>query len=158
VIYTHFDYVAGTAAIAGAGDTVPVWGHERIVSNRRRVGVELGPVATRGLIHQFGILLPPDGPDGLVNVGLDFRRAEHAPFTNGFVAPTDTITEAATSTLAGLRVEVTPAPSDADDSVTIWFPELGVAINNLAWPALFNVFPIRGEEYRDPRVLLTGFA
>jgi hypothetical protein len=33
-----------------------------------------------------------------------------------------------------------------------------VAINNLAWPALFNVFPIRGEEYRDPRVLLTGFA
>jgi hypothetical protein len=53
---------------------------------------------------------------------------------------------------------VTPAPSDADDSVTIWFPELGVAINNLAWPAMFNVFPIRGEEYRDPRVLLTGFA
>lgn len=159
VIYTHFHYVAGTAAIPGAGDAVPVWGHERIVANRRRVGVELGPVATRGLIHQFGILLPPDGPDGLVNVGLglDFRRAEHAPFTNGFVAPTDTIGEPTTMTLAGLQVEVTPAPSDADDSVTIWFPELGVAINNLAWPALFNVFPIRGEEYRDPRVLLTGF-
>lgn len=159
VIYTHFHYVAGTSAIDGAGDSVPVWGHERIVANRRRVGVELRPVAARGLIHQFGILLPPDGPDALVNVGLglDFRRPEHAPFTNGFVAPTNTISEPTTTTLAGLRVELAPAPSDADDSITIWFPELGVCVNNLAWPALFNVFPIRGEEYRDPRILLSGF-
>ena len=51
---------------------------------------------------------------------------------------------------------LTPAPSDADDSVTVWFPALGVAVNNLVWPTLFNVFAIRGEEYRDPRVLLTG--
>lgn len=29
-------------------------------------------------------------------------------------------------------------------------------MNNIVWPALFNVFAIRGEEYRDPRVLLTG--
>ena len=45
-------------------------------------------------------------------------------------------------------MEFTPAPSDADDSITIWFPDLGVCVNNLAWPALFNVFAIRGEEYR----------
>ena len=32
-----------------------------------------------------------------------------------------------------------------------------MCVNNLAWPALFNVFPIRGEEYRDPRILLSGF-
>jgi alkyl sulfatase BDS1-like metallo-beta-lactamase superfamily hydrolase len=159
VVYTHFHYVAGTAAIDGAGDTVAIWGHDRIVANRRRVGIEVNPVATRGLIHQFGIMLPTDGPDGLVNVGLgnEFRRGEHAPFTNGFIAPTNTFTEPTTTTLAGLEVEFTPAPSDADDSITIWIPELGACINNLAWPALFNVFAIRGEEYRDPRVLLTGF-
>jgi alkyl sulfatase BDS1-like metallo-beta-lactamase superfamily hydrolase len=159
VIYTHFHYVAGTKAIEGAGETVPVWGHERIVANRQRVGVEMGPAAGRGVIHQFGIMLPTDGPDGLVNVGLglDFRRAEHAPVTSGFVEPTDTISESTATTLAGLRVEFTPAPSDADDSITIWFPDLGVCVNNLAWPALFNVFPIRGEEYRDPRILLSGF-
>ncbi|MDX2378277.1 MAG: alkyl sulfatase dimerization domain-containing protein, partial [Acidimicrobiia bacterium] len=159
VIYTHFHYVAGTSAVDGAGETVPIWGHERIVANRQRVGVQMGPAAARGLIHQFGIMLPTDGPDGLVNVGLgvDFRRAEHAPFTPGFVEPTDTISEPTSTMLAGLRVEFTPAPSDADDSITIWFPDLGVCINNLAWPALFNVFPIRGEEYRDPRVLLSGF-
>jgi alkyl sulfatase BDS1-like metallo-beta-lactamase superfamily hydrolase len=58
--------------------------------------------------------------------------------------------------VAGMEVEVTPAPSDADDSVTYWFPSLGVAVNNLVWPTLFNVFAIRGEEYRDPRVMLAG--
>ena len=50
----------------------------------------------------------------------------------------------------------TPAPSDCDDSITIWFPELGLCINNLDWSTLFNIFPIRGEEYRDPHVVLTG--
>ena len=29
-------------------------------------------------------------------------------------------------------------------------------MNNLLWPALFNVFAIRGEEYRDPRILIRG--
>lgn len=38
----------------------------------------------------------------------------------------------------------------------MWFAQLGLAVNNLVWPVLFNVFAIRGEEYRDPRVLLTG--
>ncbi len=159
VIYTHSHYVGGTSAIDGAGDGVPVWGHERISLNRERTGVELSASATRGAVHQFGLLLDGDGPDGLVNVGLgeSFRRPDHAPHTIGHVAATETIGDAPMiATIAGLRVEITPAPSDADDSVTIWFPELDTAVQNLAWPALFNVFAIRGEPYRDPRVLLTG--
>lgn len=159
VVYTHYHYVSGTTAVDGAGDSVPVWGHERIVANRRKVGVELSAAAGRGLVHQFGMMLPDEGPDGLINVGLgrEFRRADHAPFTPGFVAPTDTIDAPTTTTLAGLRVELTPAPSDADDSITIWIPEVGVCVNNLAWPALFNVFAIRGEEFRNPNVLLAGY-
>ena len=51
---------------------------------------------------------------------------------------------------------MTPAPSDANDSITIWFPEKKVCVNNLLWPTLFNVFAIRGEEYRDPRILIEG--
>ena len=33
---------------------------------------------------------------------------------------------------------------------------MGVCVNNLVWPALFNIFAIRGEEFRDPRILLEG--
>ncbi len=157
VIYTHSHYVGGTAAVPGAGETVPIWGHERIMANRERTGVELSASATRGAVHQFGLFLPPDGPDGLINVGLgaSFRR-DHAPHAVGFIPPTEIISGPVSTTIAGLEVEITPAPSDADDSVTIWFPELATAVHNIAWPALFNVFAIRGEEYRDPRVLLNG--
>jgi alkyl sulfatase BDS1-like metallo-beta-lactamase superfamily hydrolase len=160
VIYTHFHYVAGTAAIDDDEHLsgYPIWGHERICVNRERMGTEVGVTMRRGLVYQFGLTLPEDGPDGLVSAGLGpwFRNPAHAPFTDGFVPPTRTISTETSTTVAGLRVEITPAPSDADDSVTIWFPELGVCVNNLVWPALFNIYAIRGEEYRDPRVLLRG--
>ena len=129
------------------------------MANRSRQAGEVGPVSQYGLVHQFGMLLPPEGPDALVSAGLGpaFRIPENAPFTEGFLPPTHTFDEPITISLAGLTVELTPAESDATDSITIWFPELGVCVNNLAWPALFNVFAIRGEEYRDPRILLAGF-
>jgi len=159
VIYTHFHYTGGTGAVfADAGGRVPIWGHADIVGNRQRMRSEVGTAASRGLVHQFGIVLPDEGPDAVINIGLglEFRRTMHAPFTSVLESPDHTFTEPTTATIAGLRVEFTPAPSDANDSVTIWFPELGVGVNNILWPTLFNVFAIRGEEYRDPRILLTG--
>ena len=159
-IYTHSHYVGGTTALYddGAPQAMPIWGHANIVANRLANATMLNAVAGRGLVHQFGIGLPAEGPDALINVGLglEFRLAEHAPFTPGFVVPNQTFAEPVSTSIAGLRVEMTPAPSDADDSITIWFPDLGVCVNNILWPTLFNVFAIRGEEYRDPRVLMAG--
>ena len=158
VIYTHFHYVSGTQAIVDTEPVEVIWGHERIESNLRRSATEIAPTYGRGLVEQFAMQLPADGPDGTVNVGLGraYRMPEHAPFTGGHLRATRTFAEATTIEVAGLTIEVTPAPSDADDSVTLWVPSLGVAVHNIMWPALFNVFAIRGEEYRDPRILLTG--
>ena len=160
VIYTHFHYVDGTKAIferQGNSD-IPIYGHEKILQNRRNYGMEISTAAGRGLMYQFGIALPENGPDSVVNAGLGlaFRNQQHAPFTPGFVEPTNTFSQRTEIELAGLHVELTPSPSDADDSVTIWIPELDLCVNNLVWPALFNIFAIRGEEFRDPRVLLEG--
>ncbi len=161
VVYTHFHYVGGTtAALAEARDpeAVPIIGHAGIVGNLARQAGEVNPKARRGLIHQFGIRLPDDGPDGLLHagLGLTFRHGRHAPFTNGFVPPSVTFDEPTRMTIAGLDAHLIPAPSDADDSIHIWLPELGIAVDNICWPTLFNVFAIRGEEYRDPRILLRG--
>ena len=159
VIYTHFHYVAGTQALLDdVGAEIPIWGHPGIVGNLQRVGSEVSAAGGRGIVHQFGLLLPSEGPDATINVGLglEFRSSDHAPFTSGFVPPTNLVDRAMSTTVAGLAVEFTLAPSDADDSITIWFPDLSLCVNNLVWPALYNVFPIRGEEYRDPRVLLEG--
>lgn len=155
VIYTHFHYCNGTAAL---GEDLPVWGHERIADNLRRNTVEVGPAAGRGLVHQFGMFLPPDGPDGLVGVGLGrfYKNPAHGLGTPGHRPVTHPVSGAVDVTIAGARVRLSPAPSDADDNVTVLFPDLGVCVNNHVWPALFNVFAIRGEEYRDPRILITG--
>ena len=158
VVYTHFHYVNGTVALTEHEPITAIWGHERIAQNLERAAMEIAPAYSRGLVEQFGIQLPDEGPDGLVNVGLGlaYRMPHHAPSTPGYVAADHTFAEQVTVSLAGLEMQVTPAPSDADDSVTLWFPHLNVAVHNLVWPALFNVFAIRGEEYRDPRVLLNG--
>ncbi len=158
VMYSHFHYVGGTEAVTDQYPGIDVWGHERIVENRLGYGFDMSAVAGRGLVHQFGMSLPAEGPDAIANVGLGlaFRDSDHAPFTEGFVAPNRTLTEPMVTTIAGLEVHITPAPSDADDNVTIWFPSLGVCVNNMVWPTLFNVFAIRGEEFRDPRILLSG--
>lgn len=160
LLYTHFHYVCGTEAVfeSGAPRTTPIWAHEKVAGNRARAASEIAPAYGRGLLEQFAMVLPADGPDGVVNVGLGhfYRNPSHAPFTSVFVPPTQTFGERASIEVAGLPIEVTCAPSDADDSVTYWFPTLGVAVNNLVWPVLFNVFAIRGEEYRDPQVLVAG--
>jgi len=160
VLYTHFHYVCGTEAVfedAGSRD-IPIWAHEKVSYNRERAVSEIAPAYGRGLAEQFAMFLPEDGPDGRVNVGLGhfYRNPSHFPFTSIFVVPTNTFGQSASLNIAGLPIEVTHAPSDSDDSVTYWFPTLKVAVNNLVWPVLFNVFAIRGEEYRDPRILLDG--
>ena len=161
-IYSHFHYVNGTKALCQDTKPIdlPIYGHAGIPGNLERFGGEVGPRSTRGLVQQFAIFMPPEGEDGLVNVGLGrfYRNPEHSPFTPGYMPPTETFIEPVSKRIAGLTVEMTPAPSDATDSITIWFPELGVCVNNLVWPALFNIFAIRGEEYRDPRILLEGLA
>ncbi|NDF67075.1 MAG: MBL fold metallo-hydrolase [Actinobacteria bacterium] len=160
VLYTHFHYVAGTKAVLDDSPEtkVEIYGHSKIAYNRVRTATEIAPSYNRGLVEQFAITLPPDGPDGNVNVGLGrfYRNPEHKTQTNGFIKPVHTFDKPCTLKIAGLDVEVTPAPSDADDSVTYWFKSLGCAVNNLVWPVLFNVFAIRGEEYRDPQIMLEG--
>ena len=160
VLYTHFHYVGGTQAVFEEDPTakIPIWGHEKIAFNRVRATSEIAPAYVRGLIEQFAITLPLEGVDGVVNVGLGqfWHDPAHAPHTNGFIAPENTFTSSCTIHVAGLDIDVMPAPSDADDSVTYWFKSHKLCVNNLVWPVLFNVFAIRGEEYRDPQVMLRG--
>ena len=107
---------------------------------------------------QLAIVMPAEGPDGLVNVGLGFsyRNPAHAPATPGYLPVTHVLPDEGEVTIAGARVLVRHSPSDSDDSVNFYFPDTGVCVHNTVWPLLFNVYAIRGEEYRDPRVLIPG--
>jgi alkyl sulfatase BDS1-like metallo-beta-lactamase superfamily hydrolase len=161
VIYTHFHYIEGTRAILDEGnhlEPLEVFGHPKIAVNRVRTTTEIAPAYVRGLVEQFAMFMPLEGPDANVNIGLGFhfRNPEHAPFTPGHLPCTQTFSDGEAVDVAGLAVHVTYAPSDADDSVTLWFPEIDVAVHNVIWPTLFNIFAIRGEEYRDPQTLIAA--
>ena len=161
VVYTHFHYIEGTQAVLDEGNHVsplPIHGHRRIAANKARTSGEIAPAYGRGLVEQFAIVMPPDGPDGLVNVGLGFsyRNPAHAPATPGYIPVNHELVDEGEMTIAGARVLMRWSPSDSDDSVNFFFPETGVCVHNTVWPLLFNVFAIRGEEYRDPRVLIPG--
>ena len=159
-IYSHFHYISGTTAIMEeSGNTgLQIYGHAGIEDNLKRFGGEVAPRSSRGLVHQFGVMLPAAGADAMLHAGLGlfFRNPEHAPFTHGYIPAQHTFDRPSKFNIAGLQVEMMPAPSDATDSITIWFPQLKLCVNNLIWPSLFNVYAVRGEEYRDPRVLLEG--
>lgn len=159
-IYTHFHYCNGTRALLAetAGGRLDVYAHSDIEANLRRFAGETAPRGTRGIAYQFGLALPDQGADGLLSCGLGrfLRNAAHVPFTPGHIPATHTFDQPVTLDVAGLETHFFPAPSDATDSITVWMPALDLCINNLLWPALYNVFAIRGEEYRDPRVLLAG--
>ena len=161
VVYTHFHYVEGTQAVLEEGNHVkplPIYGHRRISENKARTSGEIAPAYGRGLVEQFAIVMPTDGADGLVNVGLGFsyRNPAHALATPGFLPVTNPLPDHGEVTIAGERVQVRFSPSDSDDSINFFFPNLQTCVHNTVWPVLFNVFAIRGEEYRDPRVLIPG--
>ena len=161
VIYTHFHYVEGTKAIFQEGNHVsplPIYAHEKVKGNKARTLGEISPAYARGLVEQFAIVMPLEGPDATVNVGLGYfyKNPAHVPYTPGYVDATHLLGARDSLTIAGLKVEAVHSPSDSDDSVNFYFPEIGTCIHNSVWPVLFNVFAIRGEEYRDPRVLIPG--
>jgi alkyl sulfatase BDS1-like metallo-beta-lactamase superfamily hydrolase len=161
VVYTHFHYVEGTKAIFDEGnhaDPLPIYGHEKIPFNKARTLAEVAPAYSRGLVEQFAIVMPLEGPDATVNVGLGYfyKNPAHAPYTPGYVPATETLGESGSITIAGMPVQYRYSPSDSDDSVNFYFPTIGTCVHNTVWPVLFNVFAIRGEEYRDPRILIPG--
>ena len=118
-IYTHFHYVGGTEVLLAEHSALPIWGHASIQANLERFSGEIAPRVTRGLVHQFAIAMPDEGPDGVVNVGLGnfFRNPKHAPFTNGYLpaqhtfdapmktAVADTTPNAGMALLNGLQYE-----------------------------------------------------
>ncbi len=160
MIWSHFHYVQGTASyVAEAGGELEIWSHADSPRLLAAMGAEVGPVRLRGLVSQMGIALPPDGPDAMPNIGIGpfWKDPERDSTTPGYVPPNRFVDGPTDTTIAGERVVLTPWPSDSDDTLIIWFPDRSTIVTNHFWPALYNIFPLRGEPYRDPLVRLGAF-
>ncbi|HEY5664901.1 MAG TPA: alkyl sulfatase dimerization domain-containing protein [Ilumatobacter sp.] len=160
MLWSHYHYVQGTAVyVDDAGGELEIWSHVDGPRLLAAVGADVGPVRRRGIVSQFAIVLPGEGPDALPNAGLGpfWKDPDRPRTTPGYVAPNRAIDGPTELVIAGERVVATPIPSDSEDTLVLWFPDRTTCVNNHLWPALFNIFAMRGEIYRDPIGLLDAF-
>ena len=69
-----------------------------------------------------------------------------------FISPTKTFSDELDVTVAGVKMHLRWEPSETNDEIVAWFPELKLlhyagVMQGENWP---NVYTIRGTKYRDP--------
>ncbi|WP_454710725.1 alkyl sulfatase dimerization domain-containing protein [Cupriavidus nantongensis] len=160
LIYTHSHYAMGSRTYVPQEreGQVPVWAHKDMMRTLARTLSDVQAALTRRASIQFGLYLPDQGEDAMPSHGIGpflFELDKYQP-TTGFVRPTNLVGDGDEAEIDGVRFQFFDAPGDTYDSLLIWLPEEGIAVNNVAWPALFNIYTLRGETFRNPADLVRG--
>lgn len=160
LIYSHNHYIFGSRAwvpVKHEGQ-VEVWCHPELTNNMLRNVGDLAPFFVRRALIQFGTFLPRQGEDAMSHQGLGpfvFELDKYKP-TTGFVRPNRTAADGQEVEIDGVRFQFFHFWGDTEDSLLIWLPETRTAINNIAWPAMFNICTLRGDVFRNPLELVKG--
>lgn len=154
VVYTHnhTDHISGIKAFVKEEDVrsgaVTVFAHSTMMQTVISNASIIGPILGVRSAYSLGLLLPV-GPEAFVNDGLGPRMVIGE---SSFIAPTKTFDDALDVDVAGVKMHLAYAPSETDDEIVAWFPELRVlqsaeVIQGETFP---NVHTLRGTKYRDP--------
>ncbi len=154
VVYTHnhTDHVGGVRAFADEARVTSgaTWiiAHESLMEIVINNAALVGPILSTRAAFTFGIRLEV-GATGNVNAGIG---PIHARGQTTFLPPTHTFKDKWDVTLAGVRFEFIYAPSEADDEIIAYLPDLKVLLSAevIQGECFANVHTIRGTLYRDP--------
>jgi alkyl sulfatase BDS1-like metallo-beta-lactamase superfamily hydrolase len=155
VIYSHnhTDHIGGVRAFttneAVASGACQIIAHRTLMAAVANNASVVAPILGARSAYSFGALLEV-GALGQVNGGIGPVLARGK---TTFITPTLTFDAALDITLAGIRFELRHAPSETDDEIVAWLPELGVLLSAevIQGECLANVHTIRGTRYRDPQ-------
>lgn len=157
VIATHDHYVQGTATYVGDGnpDNIPIIAHQDFMKVKLSNATELLDTVSYRSVQMFGAMLPQSGPDASVSAGMGaFLNNPKVPQgTPGFIVPNTLISparEKTEMTIDGVKIEFWPLVSDSPATLDMWLPDDKVAITNHVWDCFYNMYTIRGSQYRDP--------
>jgi len=152
LIYTHnhADHVMGGLGFAPDGN-VDVYSHETTNYYINRVANVIRPVLSLRSTRMFGMYLPPEGPDRMVNVGLGpFLETLDREITIGLIRPNKTFSTELDTEICGVKVKLVHAPGETNDQLFVWLPERGVLLpGDNVYKAFPNLYTIRGTLYRD---------
>lgn len=123
IIYTHPhpDHIGGAALIAEqAVEDVPIYAPAGWRERFKYDGATFYPMIVRRGLAQMGVMLP-HGPEGTVGTGIgpspDFSSVAHA------LPATVTVDQPLEVTIAGVRLEMIPAPGDIESHMVVWLPD-----------------------------------
>jgi alkyl sulfatase BDS1-like metallo-beta-lactamase superfamily hydrolase len=152
LIYTHNhgDHVFGARGFVPDGD-VDVYAHETTNYYINRVVNVIRPVLSERSARMFGAVLPAEGPDRLVNVGIGpFLEVTQEGSTNGLIRANKTFAERLDLELCGVQVTLVHAPGETNDQIFVWLPEKRLLMpGDNVYKAFPNLYTIRGTLYRD---------
>ena len=161
VIYSHNHYAHGTKPIIEGQGEVMVIGHPDVNKNFAALNSgfatggefpEAQPALASRFLLQFGGLLPGEGPDARFLGGIPKISEKGTVMANRLVA-----FDGETFNVAGLEMQFfTKHFSDSEDTLSVWIPSLGVALNNFLWPTLPNFYTLRGDVFRTPYEWMAG--
>ncbi len=148
----HADHVLGTSVFVkpedAASGRVPIFAHESLIKHYvDETGLTAELQAVRSLHMYGGMLGPADRESSNDGIGPFLGRGE-----SGFVAPNRTFAERLETTVAGIRLEMRYAPSEAESEIAVYLPDSKIllsaeVIQDHTFP---NLYTIRGARYRDP--------
>lgn len=159
VVYTHShpDHINGAGVFEKYSDgDLEIFAHSTLLDNYYRESGELGPLTVNRGLFYYGALLPTEGPDRIVNVGIG-PFLETGETSTSFINPTVTFDDILETEVVGLKMTLIHVPSETNDEIIVWFPELEVLcaaeVLYKLWP---NLYSIRGTVYRDVSAWITS--
>lgn len=155
LVYTHnhSDHINGARAFVDEAEVAAgrthIIAHSTLMKAVADNASVVAPILRTRSAYSFGSMLP-SGPQGTVSAGIGPKLIGGAV---SFLPPTLTFDDTLDITLAGLRFEFRHAPSETDDELVAWVPELGVLLSAevIQGECLANVHTLRGTRYRDPQ-------
>ena len=154
IVYTHnhIDHVSGVKAFASEEDVaagrVEIFAHETLLQGVINWASTVGPIEGRRTSFTAASFLPK-GPLGSVHdaLGPEARVGEVT-----FIPPSRTFSDELNVTISGVRMHLKWVPSETDDEIVAWFPDLELlnSAEVMQGENFPNLYTIRGTKYRDP--------
>jgi alkyl sulfatase BDS1-like metallo-beta-lactamase superfamily hydrolase len=159
IIYGHSHTCFGAAVLAEGNKDVMVIGHPGLndVVKANLGGApafypEVGPYLTARALVQFNAYMPKEGPDAYV-VPTNLGKMD----PSAFIPVNRPVQDGEEMTIVGVKMQFfTKYGSDDKVHTTVWLPERKILFTTLLWCAPPQLYTLRGDVFRDPRVWIEG--
>jgi len=159
IIYGHSHTCFGAAVLADGNKDVMVIGHPKLndVVKANAGGApafypEVGPYLTARAVTQFNGYMPKEGPDAYV-VPTNLSEMD----TSAYIPVNRPVQDGEEFTVLGVRMQFfTKYGSDDKVHTTVWLPDHKILFTTLLWNAPPQLYSLRGDVFRDPRVWIEG--